>query len=147
LSGSAAAAVLHVCVVCFYKGFEMKYGLLVIGFDEQGLAFPLHHLGLVKHQRVVDLLQIKLGFVVIQNGDVGSDEGNLVINKPFAKGSEVLVTVPFCEVGILQFLLWLDVEGTPNCVEVFEDLEGGDVAVGGVPVPELRVELLIDCIV
>jgi hypothetical protein len=38
----------------------------------------------------------------------------------------------------------LDVKGTPNHVEVFEDLEGGDVAVGGVPVPELQVELLVN---
>ncbi len=47
---------------------------------------------------------------------------------------------------MLELFLGLDVEGTPCQVKVVEDLEGGGVAVGGVVMFELGVELLVDCV-
>ena len=58
----------------------------------------------------------------------------------------VLMRVPWCKVGVLDLFLGLDVEGTPCCIEMLKDLEDGGVAVGGVAVLELRVELLVKCV-
>jgi hypothetical protein len=37
----------------------------------------------------------------------------------------------------------MDVERTPPCVEMFKDLDGGCVAVGGADVLELRVPVFV----
>jgi hypothetical protein len=70
------------------------------------LLLPFHHLGLVEHVGVVHLL--------VGDGDIGSDEGGLVVVETFTERGKVLVAVPLCEVGILEFLLCLYVERAPS---------------------------------
>ncbi len=70
----------------------------------------------------------------------------MVVIEMLSEGGEVLVAVPFRQVGFLELLLGLEVKGTPCRVEVVEVLEGGGVVVGGVWIFELGVELLVDCV-
>ena len=71
----------------------------------------------------------------------------MVVVETLAKSGEVFVLVPFCEVGIFELLLGLDIEGAPHCVEVVENLVRGGVGVCGVTMLQLGVELLIERIV
>jgi hypothetical protein len=103
-SGSAAAVV-HIRVVCFHEEFEVALGLLVVVFDEGGLVLPVHHLGLVEHVGIVDLLKLELQLVFIGDGDVRTNQRVLIIVESFPKGGEVLKAVPFCKVCVLQLLL------------------------------------------
>ena len=89
------------------------------------------------------MLQVELELVFVQDGDIGAQEGGLVVFKALAKVGDVLVRVPWRKLGVLELFLGLDVKGTPCCIEMLEDLEGGGVAVGGVAVLELGVELLV----
>jgi len=59
------------------------------------------------------LLEIELELVFARDGDVGSDEGGLVVVKSFAERSKVLVAVPFRKVGVLEFLFGLHIERAP----------------------------------
>ena len=93
-SGSATA-VLHVRVVCFHKEFEVALGLLIVGFDGGGLALPLHHLGLVEHIGIVDLLEVELQLVFVGDGDVRTNQRVLIVVKLFPKGGDLLGAVPF----------------------------------------------------
>ena len=73
-------------------------------------------------------------------------KGCLVIVEAFTKHGKVLVVVPLCKVGVLEFLLCLYIERAPCLVEVFEELKRGCAAVGCVMMFQLGVELLVDCI-
>jgi hypothetical protein len=50
---------------------------------------------------------------------------------------EVGVRIPVGVELLLEYLFAMDVEGAPVCVEVGEDLDGGDVAVGCADLLEL----------
>ena len=91
----------------------MVFGKVVVNFDVDGLLLPFHHFGLVEHVGVVHLLEIELELVFVGDGDVGSNEGCLVVVNSFAKHSKVLVAVPLCKVGILEFLFCLHIERAP----------------------------------
>ena len=93
--------------------FEVVIGEVLIIFDVDRLLLPFHHLGLVKHVGVVHLLDIELELVFVGDGDVGSDEGGLVVVKAFAKRSKVLVVGPLCKVGVLEFLFCFHIERAP----------------------------------
>ena len=106
-------AVLEVCVMCLDLEFEVVFGEVIVSFDVDRLLLPFHHFSLVEHVGVVHLLKIELEFVIVRDGDVGSDEGSLVVIKSFAKRSKVLVAVPLCKVGIFEFLFCLHIERAP----------------------------------
>ena len=56
----------------------------------------------------------------------------------------MFVAIPFRVVGVLEGFFGLDVERTPSIVEMLEELEGGDVAIRGEPVFELRIILFVE---
>ena len=67
----------------------------------------------------------------------------MVVVQMLAERGEMFVSIPLGVVGVLEGFLGLDIKWTPAVVEMFEDLEGGDVSVRGEPVLELRVILFV----
>ena len=65
------------------------------------------------YDRVIHLLEIELELVFVGDGDVGSDEGGLVLVEAFAECSKFLVAVPLRKVGVLKFLLCLHIKRAP----------------------------------
>jgi hypothetical protein len=98
---------------------------------------------LVKAVAIVDFLQIKLELVVVFDGDVRSDEGTLIIIEALPKCCEVFVSIPFCVVFLFEDLLCLDVERTPEFVQMLQDLEWSDVVIRCEAMFELGIILLI----
>ena len=113
VSCCTTAAVLDVRVVCLVLEFKVVFGKVVVGFDVDRLLLSFHHLGLVKHVGVVHSLEIELELVFVGDGDVGSDEGGLVVIEAFAESGKVLEAVPLRKVGIFEFLLCLHIKMAP----------------------------------
>ena len=90
--GGAATFVLFVGVGGFDNALEVCLCLVVVGFDVGQMLLPRQHFLLVKAIAVVDLLQVKLEFVVIGNGDVRSHKGALVVVKVLPEHGEVFVS-------------------------------------------------------
>jgi hypothetical protein len=84
-----------------------------------------------------------LELVVVNNGDIGSDEGALIIIEALPKCREVFVSVPFCVVFIFWDLLCLDVEGTPAFVQMLQDLEWSNVGICREAMFELGIILFV----
>ncbi len=59
--------------------FEVLPGEFEIGFGGNGLLLPGEHVLFVEFVAVVDLLEIKLEFVFVGDGDIRSYEHNLVV--------------------------------------------------------------------
>ncbi len=59
------------------------------------------------------MFEIELELVFVGDGDVGSDEGGLVVVEAFAKRGKVLVAIPLRKLGFLEFLLCLYIERAP----------------------------------
>ena len=76
------------------------------------------------------MLEIELELDFVRDGDVRSDEGSLVVIEAFSERGKVLMVVPLCKVGVVEFLLCLYIKRAPCQINVFKDLEGGCVAVG-----------------
>ncbi len=128
----------------FDDALEVSLRLVVVGFDVGWLLLPRQHFLLVEAVAVVNFLQIKLEFVIVGDGDVRSNEGALVVVEVLSERGEVFVGVPFGVVIFLQFLLGLNVEGTPSVVEVVEDLNRRDVAIRREPMLQLAVVLFVE---
>ncbi len=60
------------------------------------------------------MLQVKLEFVFVRNGDAKMLDFCLVIVKALAKCCEMGVKVPLGVVVLSEFLLGVDVKGTPS---------------------------------
>jgi hypothetical protein len=52
----------------------------------------------------------------------------LVVVEALPEGGEMFVAIPLGVVHVFQRLLCFDVEGAPAVIQMFQDLEGGDVA-------------------
>jgi len=76
-------------------------------------------------------------------GKVVALDANLIVIEAFSEGREVDLTVPLCVVRQALIFLGVDVERTPLCVQMLEDLDGGCVAVGGVDALELGVPVFV----
>jgi hypothetical protein len=129
LARGAAPRVLLKCVGCFHQRFKVLLGERVVGLDGGGMPLSIEHFVLVKIVAVIHLLQIKVEFVVIRDRDVGADEHALVIVEALPKGGRMFVTVTPGVVCVFQHLLHFDVKGAPAIVQVFQDLEGGDLVI------------------
>jgi hypothetical protein len=127
LSRSTAPCVLLVCVGRFHQRLKVLLGEHVVGLDSSGLLLPIKHFVLVKMIAVVHLLQVKLEFVFTHNCYVRADKRMLVIVEVLPKGGEMFVAIPLDIVCIFQCFLCFDIEGAPAIVQMFQDLEGGDV--------------------
>ena len=132
-----AAAVLRIYFVVFDKPFEVQFGFVKIVLDSDGLVLPLCHLLFVEVVGRVHLLEVKLELVFVGDDESEALDANLVVVEAFSEGCEVDLTVPLCVVCQAQIFLGVDVERTPSCFEMLEDLYGGCVAVGGVDALEL----------
>jgi hypothetical protein len=77
----------------------------------------------------VHLLQVKLKFVFVCDCYVRADECMLVVIEVHPEGSEMFVPIPLGIVCIFQCFLYFDVKGAPAVIQMFQDLEGSDIAV------------------
>ncbi len=89
------------------------------------------------------MLHVKLELVLVADDDAEAVELVLLLVVLHSECCEVGVWVPVGIELFLEYLFAMDVKGAPACVEVGEDLDGGDVAVSSVDVLELRVVLLV----
>ncbi len=80
---------------------------------------------------ILHLLQIKLLLVLVRDCDIGADEGLLIVVEKLSKGGEVLVTIPFCVVSVI------------DVIEVFEYLKGGDVMVCHKAMLQVQIVLFV----
>ncbi len=99
------------------------------GLEGSGLLLPVKHFVLVKMVAAVHLLQVKLKFVFVHNCYVGADKHALVVIELLPEGGEMFVTIQLGVVRVFQCFLCFDIKGAPAVVQMFQDLEGGDVVV------------------
>ncbi len=129
MASSTAPHILLICVSRFQQRLEVLLDEHVLGLDGGGLSLPIKHFVLVKMVAVVHLLQIKLEFVFVHNHYVGADKRTLVIIEALPEGGEMFVAIPLGVVCVFQHFLHFDIKGAPAVVQMFQDLEGGDVLV------------------
>jgi hypothetical protein len=129
LASGTATCVLRVCVDCFHQRLEVLFGEYIVGLDGGGLLLPIKHYVLVEVVAVVHLLQVKLEFVFVRDCYAGADKRALVVVEAIPKGGEMFITIPLGVVCVFQCFLCLDVKGAPVVVQMFQYLEGSDVAV------------------
>jgi hypothetical protein len=124
VSSGATTCVLCISVGRFHECFKVVLGVVVVAFDDGGLLLLILHFTLFEVVAVVHLLEVKLQFVLVGDGDVGADEGALVVIQALAERGEMFIAIPFCVVRVFQCILGLDVEWAPTIVEMLQDLEG-----------------------
>jgi hypothetical protein len=116
----------------------------VVSLDGGGLSLPIKHFVLVEMVAVIHLLQIKLDFVCICDRYVGADERALVVVEVLPEGGDMFVTIPLGVVRIFQPLLRFNVKGAPAVIQMFQDLEVGDVAVCREAMLQLGIILFVE---
>ncbi len=132
-----------VCVSCFHQHLEVLLGKLVVGLGGSGLLLSIKHFILVKMVAVIPFLQIKLKFVVFRDFYIGADKHTLVVVKTLPEGGELFVTISLGVVHVFKRFLCFDVKGAPVVVQIFQDLEGSDIAVHHEAMLQLGVVLFV----
>ncbi len=83
------------------------------------------------------MLHVKLELILIADDNAEAVEPILLLVQLHSKCCEVGVGIPVGVELLLEYLFAMDVKGAPACVEVGEDLDGGDVAIDCVDLLEL----------
>ena len=81
--------------------------------------------------------------VLVRDGDVRSHEGGLVVVKTLPEGGELFVTISLGVVHVFKRFLCFDVKGSPAVIQMFQDLEGSDIAVHHEAMLQLGVVLFV----